>query len=393
MNKVVHFMRWCLPSTASFIRNQIVYHQRYEPAVVYTQPKPGAFYDDLHKRGSTLYPLHSTLEKKFYGFTRRLSPAAKRRVIDFVRKQNPKVLHVHYGVDCLVYADIIRTLGIPACVSFYGYDCTEFPRRFYGFGKTLLEKGVFQNPSVKAVLAMSDDMKADLISAGCPEEKIIVHYYGIEAEQFSIQREDTQKDVIKFLIISGLHPKKGHTYLIEAFAAMSRSIEKNVELHIVGAGPLYPSLEEAISKTGLSNIFLHGHVNYGSEKHREYLREADVFVHPSVTSPTGDKEGIPGAVIEAMASGLPVITTYHAGIPSVVQDDVHALLVKEKDVMALQMAMTRLANDPVYRARIARDGQKHASTKLDVIPKEIELEEIYDLISINNKTLKANTIA
>jgi colanic acid/amylovoran biosynthesis glycosyltransferase len=246
---------------------------------------------------------------------------------------------------------------------------------------------------VKAVLAMSDDMKADLISAGCPEEKIIVHYYGIEAEQFSIQREDTQKDVIKFLIISGLHPKKGHTYLIEAFAAMSRSIEKNVELHIVGAGPLYPSLEEAISKTGLSNIFLHGHVNYGSEKHREYLREADVFVHPSVTSPTGDKEGIPGAVIEAMASGLPVITTYHAGIPSVVQDDVHALLVKEKDVMALQMAMTRLANDPVYRARIARDGQKHASTKLDVIPKEIELEEIYDLISINNKTLKANTIA
>lgn len=381
-------MRWCLPSTASFIRNQIVYHQRYEPALVYTQPKPGAFHDELHKRAATLNPISPGLGSKLYKYTRKLTPSAKQRVIEFVKKQNAEVLHVHYGVDCLVYADVIRELKIPACVSFYGYDCTEFPRRFYGYGKTLLKNGVFHNPYVKAVLAMSENMKKDLLSAGCPEDKIIVHYYGIESKQFAITREEKKGDVIKFLIISGLHPKKGHSYLIEAFKAMSADIDKKVELHIVGDGPLYGTLQELVAKSGLSNIFLHGHVNYGSDQHRAYLRDADVFVHPSVTSPTGDKEGIPGAVIEAMASGLPVITTYHAGIPSVIENEAHALLVKEKDVSALQAAMTRLAMDPDFRARIARDGQKHASEKLDVIPKEIELEEIYDLITTSNKSTK-----
>ncbi len=378
-------MRWCLPSTASFIRNQIIYNKRYAPAVVYTQPKEGAFYNDIHQRALALYPVKSTLEKKLYAYTRQLTPAAESRIRSFISQQNPRVLHVHYGVDCLVYADVIRELKIPVCVSFYGYDCTEFPKRFLGLGKTLLRKNVFGNPSVRAVLAMSEDMKADLLKAGCPEEKIIVHYYGIEAEHFFIKRETRNRDVVKFLIISGLFPKKGHTYLIDAFAQMSQTISAGVELHIVGDGPLYQSLQEKVAKTGLSNIFLHGHVKYGSEEHKAYLRDADVFVHPSVVSPNGDKEGIPGAVVEAMASGLPVISTYHAGIPSVVENDVTGLLVNEGDVVALKNAMTRFATDSVYRTKIAQQGQEHVLEQLDVVPKESELEDIYDWISTSQE--------
>lgn len=377
-------MRWCLPSTASFIRNQIVYHQRYRAGVVFTQPKHGDFYNDIHKNSDTLFPLSSAFNRKWYALTKQLSPAAKKRIAAFVASQKPKVLHVHYGVDCLVYADLIKSMKIPCCVSFYGYDCAEFPGRFFGLGKVLLKKKVFNNPYVKAVLAMSEDMKADLIRAGCPETKIIVHYYGIEARHFFIEREARQKEVVKFLIISGLFPKKGHAYLIDAFVGMCGTVNTRVELHIVGDGPLFESIQDAVAMSGLPNIFLHGHVAYGSERHKAYLRDADVFVHPSVVSPSGDKEGIPGAVIEAMAAGLPVITTYHAGIPSVIQNDVTGVLVKEKDTFALQTAMARLATDSAYRDRIARDGQVYALEKLDIIPKEIELEEIYDLIGLSN---------
>ena len=65
----------------------------------------------------------------------------------------------------------------------------------------------------------------------------------------------------------------------------------------------------------------HGPTVYASEEHKKYLQNADVFVHPSVTDVNGDKEGIPGAIVEAMAAGLPVISTYHAGIPNIIKNN------------------------------------------------------------------------
>ena len=390
MNNVVHLVRWCLPHTASFIRNQIIYHQRYRPSVVYTQPKKGNFYEDIHAKAETLFPLRSSFDRKLYGFTKLLSPAAKILIREFIKRQKPAVLHIHYGVDCLVYADIIRELQIPACVSFYGYDCTTFPKRFLGVGKLLLQKRVFDNPSVKAVFAMSDDMKRDLIKIGCPEEKLIVHYYGIETDPFFMDRSIAANEVIKFLMVSGLHEKKGHQYLIEAFANLSHTLHNKCELHIVGDGPLYVSIKDGVAKSNLTNIFLHAAVTYGSPEHKAYLRDADIFVHPSITSHDGDKEGIPGALIEAMAAGLPVISSFHAGIPSVVENEITGLLVPEKDAKALEAAMLRLATDTVLRARIGRQGQQYALEQLDVSFKEKELEEIYDLISKTKKSI--NTV-
>jgi colanic acid/amylovoran biosynthesis glycosyltransferase len=381
INNVVHLVRWFLPFTASFIRNQIAYHQRFSPSIVYTQQKEGVFYDEIQAKAPTLTPLRSGFDHLLYRLTRQLSPSAKSRVEDFILQQQPKVLHVHYGVDCLVYADLIRKLNIPTCVSFYGYDCTSFPGRFFGLGKTLLRKKVFNNPAIRAVLAMTKQMNIELINLGCPEEKIIVHYYGTETKPFYNVPDIIDKEVVRFLIISGFHEKKGHCHLVDAFAEMSRSLDIKTELHIVGDGPMGNLIKDKIAETGLSSIYLRGPVRYGSAEHMAYLRDADVFVHPSIVSSNGDKEGIPGAIIEAMAAGLPVISTYHSGIPSIIQNENTGLLVKEKDTGALQMAMTRLAMDKAFRVKIARQGQTYAVENLDIIRKEIELEQIYDMIS------------
>ena len=383
MKKVTHLVRWFLPFTASFIRNQIIYHQNYQPNLVYLQLEEGAFQEEIQSNFETFYPFDRNLDRMLYEKARLLTPSAKNKIKKYLKQHAPDVLHVHYGVDAILYASIIRDLGIPACVSFYGYDCTSFPKRFNGYGRKLLQSKVFQNPSVKAVLAMTEDMKRDLLHLGCPEEKVIVHYYGTETKPFFHEAARKENGVVNILIISGLHEKKGHKNLINAFAKAQEQTKKSMHLHIVGGGPLHNQIEAQIKNNSLKNISLHGPVKYGSDEHMTHIRKAHIFAHPSITPPNGDKEGIPGAIIEAMAAGLPVISTYHGGISYVLEHEKTGLLVKEHDQAGLTEAIVRLVSDTEQRNSIAQAGQAYALDFLDVQEKEKELESIYDALVRN----------
>ncbi len=386
---VIHLCRWLLPFTASFIRNQVLYHRRYRPGLVYLQRRQSAFYDEIVRKVDTFYPFRSRPEELLYQKARLLLPAVRRRIGEHLRTSRPDVLHVHYGVDCLVYSDLLRELAIPTCVSFYGYDCTSFPRRFYGYGQSLLQQKVFANPAVRAVLAMSEDMRDDLVRLGCPEHKIIVHYYGIETGPFYQERIYEDREEVRLLIISGLYEKKGHDVLLDA---LKQSRGRRLRLDIVGEGPGREALQRRIKNEGFDNVTLHGSVRYGSEEHLDYLRRADIFVHPSLTPANGDKEGIPGALVEAMAAGLPVVSTYHAGIPSVIESERTGLLVPERNAATLATAIGRLADDVSLRRTLGRQGQQHAREELDITIKEKELEGIYDELCRKKLTTKGTKI-
>ena len=117
---------------------------------------------------------------------------------------------------------------------------------------------------------------------------------------------------------------------------------------------------------------------------REY-HGADIFVHPSVVDPQGNKEGIPGAIVEAMSAGLPVISTYHAGIHYIITHNKTGFLVKEHDVVALSEALVKLIKNPELRKTIGLAGQRYAMDNLELMTKEIELEKIYQQIAFNFK--------
>ena len=377
--KVVHLARKFLPPTASFIYNQISCHNRYNPLMVYCEESDSVFREKLIKNELPLYQaVHGPIGRSMYKNFRSLSPADKEKLKQFILKSGAEIAHVHYGVDALVYADVLKRTGIPVLVSFYGYDCTSFPNRWKGYGKRWLQQKLFKNEAITAYTAMSPDMKEDLVKLGCPEEKIIVHYHGSDPQPFYQERKYANKSDIRLLIVSSLTEKKGHLFLLEAFKKASAATSQNLQLHIAGDGELRETIETFIKEKSIKNVHMHGLIPYGSEKHHQLLNEADIFVHPSVTTESGEKEGIPGALIEARSAGLPVIATFHAGIPFIVQQGETGWLAKEHDVEELALHIVTLAENRELREKTGRKGQAYTLKELDVKEKEKDLEQIYD---------------
>src|SRR5450759_4766166 len=165
-----------------------------------------------------------------------------------------------------------------------------------GYGKKYLINRVFKR--VTKVLAMSPDMKKDLMAAGCPEDKIIVHYYGTDCKKFYLpKRQFADKEIITILNLCSLVPTKGQLFLLKSIAEIISNGVTNFRLRIVGTGLLEKELKAYVQQKNLSDyVQFVGAIPYGG---REMIREyhgADIFVHPSVVDPQGNKEGIPGTI-------------------------------------------------------------------------------------------------
>ena len=320
------------------------------------------------------------LDKFFWKLFLKPSKRKSDILLQLLRKENPDIIHIHYGSDAAIYLPTIKKSNIPSLVSFYGYDCTGFPKYYLGLGKILLKNRVFLNASM--ITAMSRDMKKDIINLGCVSDKILVHYHGIITKSFNLERDYQSDPQVSLLIISSFSAQKGHIFLLKAFQnAFNKN--KNLHLTIVGNGIEKKSIEKFINDKSIQNVVLKESVKYSSAEHLDYLSKADIFIHPSITDPFGNKEGIPGSIVEAMSTGIPVISTFHAGIPEIVDHLKTGYLVKENDIEKLSEAILTLANQPELRETLGKNAKKYALTQLDILLKEDELERIY-LQLINN---------
>ena len=113
------------------------------------------------------------------------------------------------------------------------------------------------------------------------------------------------------------------------------------------------------------------------EQLREIYYASHIFLHPSQTGHDGNQEGIPNAMLEAMASGLPVFATQHGGIPEVVENGAAGVLVPERDHENLATALLDAAKDPGFLSQIARNGAEIVRKNFDLRAQARRLEEIY----------------
>ena len=293
-------------------------------------------------------------------------------VISFLDKKFD-IIHCHFGPNGIIGA-YLKEIGISGklITTFHGYDMSVF---IVNNSNNIYKKLFFKGD---LFLPISNYWKRKLIRLGCNEKKIIVHRTGINLEKFNFfERRKQSGEPIKILTIGRLVEKKGHEYAIRAIAKIIQENKNiNIEYIIAGDGPLKNKLESLVLKLGIKNYikFL------GAVEQDEVLalyQQAHIFVLPSITARNGDQEGIPVVLMEAQATGLPIISTYHTGIPEVVVDGKTGFLVPEEDVDALAERLEYLIEHPELWPDMGHAGRKFVEEKYDIKRLNQNLVEIY----------------
>jgi colanic acid/amylovoran biosynthesis glycosyltransferase len=214
-------------------------------------------------------------------------------------------------------------------------------------------------------LPVSDNWRRRLIALGCPAQRITVHRMGVDCRRFAFARRDRRDaEPLRLVTVARLLERKGVDNAIRAVAALVRA-GVDVEYTIVGDGPLRGVLGQLIRELALSErVKILGSIAHAGVA--SILARSHIMVAPSVTAADGDMEGIPVALMEAMASGLPVVSTIHSGIPELIEDGVTGYLVAEGDVHALATRLEYLARRPADWHRVGSAARKFIVQRHDI---------------------------
>ena len=211
--------------------------------------------------------------------------------------------------------------------------------------------------SARAILTRCEFHRHRLIGLGLSPEAIHVNPGGVDVPSEIPRRGPGACK--RFLAVGRMLPKKGPIYLLESFR-LAAGQDRDILLDYIGDGQLFAAARQFVDACGLQErVRLHG--SAAEELRDRLLRECGVFVQHSVTDEaTGDEEGLPAAIQEAMAHGLALIATRHAGIPEAVEDGVHGWLVAERDAAAMAAAIVRCAGAPAESAALGKAGYRKA---------------------------------
>jgi colanic acid/amylovoran biosynthesis glycosyltransferase len=249
-------------------------------------------------------------------------------------------MHIYFGHTGVHLLPFIQCWNRPCIVSFHGADVmikTESP----DYARKL--RKVFQ--SVPIVLARSRSLERRLVRLGCPPEKIRINRTGIPLEQFPVARRVGPPDgEWRFLQACRLIPKKGLMTCLRAFAIFHHENPRS-RLLIAGKGPLQPALEVVARDLGIrDSVHFTGFLSQPDLL--KLYHSCHIFLHPSEMPADENQEGIPNSILEAMATGMPVLATRHGGIPEAVENGRCGALVEERDHEALAMEMKKITCTP-----------------------------------------------
>ena len=241
------------------------------------------------------------------------------------------------------FVPLLDCMGVPYIVQGHGIDLSASLR------KPGLARRYAAYKSARAILTRCEFHRRRLIALGLPADKIHVNPGGIDIPAATPQR--TEHAAKRFLAIGRMVPKKGPIYLLEALRLASAE-DSGITLDYIGDGPLFPAVQQFVDASRLgARVRLHG-AAAEETKHR-LLHECGVFVQHSITDPeTGDEEGLPAAIQEAMAHGMAIISTRHAGIAEAVDDGATGRLVKEGDCAGMAQAMLQTSSQPLCVLRL-----------------------------------------
>ncbi|MBI3899876.1 MAG: glycosyltransferase [Gammaproteobacteria bacterium] len=290
------------------------------------------------------------------------------------------VIHAQFGVYGSFASRLIEVGAISGALvtSFRGYDVGKRAWQEHAGYRELFNAGALFFP-VSAALATR------LVKAGCDPAKVQVHHSGIRVRDLPYAERRSTANVVHAVTVARLVEKKGLLYAIEA-VALVRASGRAISYTIIGDGPLRDELTQLTQRYGIkAHVQLRGWLPH--EQALQCLQTAHVLLAPSVTAIDGDEEGIPNAVKEAMAFGVPVISTVHGGIPELVEDGVSGFLVPERDVIQLSERLITLIDHPQLGVVMGRAARARVEREYDSERLNEELIALYSAVAANSSAL------
>lgn len=262
----------------------------------------------------------------------------------------------HFGSNGVVL-DYLRKAKLIDCENlftvFHGYEISRYDQ-------LKLWQEEYGKLSGK-LLPISEHWAESLVNFGANKSSIEVVHMGVDVDTFSFSDKELSSP-LQVLSVARATEKKGLKYAIEAIL----NSELDVHLTLIGDGKLLPSLRVLVEQhSNKSRVTFLGACP--PERVSSELKKTDLFLLPSVQDSMGDKEGIPVSLMEAMASGVIVLSTIHSGIPELIDDGVSGFLVPERDALAIQEKMKEIAKNPALsiirkNARAKVDNEFNAAT-------------------------------
>lgn len=333
--------------------------------------------DVMAPRGSRLRRIPRALRHAYRSratSTLRSVSSMARRVEALLAEPRPDLVHCHFGDTALDFGFAATLWDSPLVVSFYGYDCSSFPRQ------TRDDVYLPLFAQARCVTVLSHHMERRLLELGCDRTLLCIQPLGVDPSRFPFRLREAPGagDPVRLLTVARLTPKKGLEFALRAFAEISDT-HPRVRYDIIGDGELRPQLERLARSLGITQ-----RVSFrGARSEGEVARamaEAHLFLLPSVTGPDGDQEGTPTVLIEAASCGLPVLSTHHAGIPEIVVDGETGLLANEGSVEELANHLRTLLSDPHRWSQMGTAGRRYVEHRFDTRRLSDRLESIYRFV-------------
>ncbi len=293
----------------------------------------------------------------------------------FAWARGNEILHAHMGYTGVHGIAAAQRFGLPLVTSFYGRDTTILGSRsrflpsywhFWAFARLLFSVG-------ERFLVLSQEMKARLVSSGCPEHKIRIVPLGINLDRFRVDRDVRTAKRAQVLMVGREVEKKGFDDGLRACAA-ARDQGADIDVVMLGTnGPLRSSLQRLADELRLEVAWLDP-----KDSVVEAMKRADMLLVPSRTAANGDKEGTPTVICEGSTAALPIVATRHAGIPEQVAHEHTGLLADERDVDQLGANIARLAAEPEMRVEMGKQGRVKMEREYSLAAHRDNLQAVYD---------------
>lgn len=265
-------------------------------------------------------------------------------------------VHAHWATHPALAANVVHHLtGLP-------YSFTAHAHDIY-VDRTMLETKVRDASFVVTISDFNRRLLGRLYGDWAAAKTSVVRC-GVDLTAFSPRPPRAPVAPFTISCVAALREKKGQEYLVEA-CGLLRDEGVEVRCLLVGDGERRPLIEARISELGLDGrVLLLGHRS--RDEVSATLKESDAMVLPSVTTGGGDMEGIPVALMEALATRVPVVASALSGIPELVEEGVTGHLVPERDPRALADAIRRIHDDPEGAARMAAAGRERVLDAFDL---------------------------